>query len=1376
MKKNNIFDTEIQMVDLESMDNMEVSFDETSEPNPMLADDVRLNMKETQVISAEEIEKVMKENTVEDLPDSGETIVIPSRVIKKAVMDIPTDAGYSNASNDAYKNKTGFENDEFGETVTFDTRVINAAYEEKKNPNMLEPDESYDFEDDIDEPARKKVHHAKEKSEKELRAEEERQLRKEARAEARAEEREAKAEARAEEKMARAEAKAEAAAEAKEAKIAARAEAKELKAEAAAEAREAKLAARAEEKELKAEAAAEARESKLAARAEEKEHKAAAAAEAKTAAKQVNPAAKQDNPAAKQGNPAAKQANPAAKTGAKPAVKNGAKPAVKTGAKPAVKTGAKPVSQNGAATAARQGNPAAKPAAKPAAAKPAGTVANKPVQHAKSSPVSPAKTEFHPKGEQRPRVPEMPVKVVPPQEKKPAAPSHVIPDMGMTQEIPVENMNTEALDTASVNENIQENIHNVQNVSREKVVHKKSKKKSRTAFGIVEICGVAIALLLVILLGVLGVKLIEKGKQKNNVAQFASIGALYSEMDSIGNEGILAIGEKASISSVNVPEETESTEEGTEETDNNQNVSPVSVNFLSIEKDLKIKFLDKNTGKLISGIQFEVTAKGPKGDDFKWTDSDMDGMIYVDKLQPGNYEVKVLSVPPYEFPDTATTVKVQDTIVYQVINVIDEAQDMSQVDLAKEENNGKEVDEGNKLQDTVEFVESTATPIEGQDGYVKIDKSKIKDPATLQSAYLWGGFRRVDSITLLVGEMTVLNVPHEANQTLMFSSDNPDVVTVSPNGDLTAINEGVANVTASILDSEQTIISNIVYNVTVKRSNSGRILVIDGPNTVEIGKEIELIATGLVTWSSSDNNIAVIDDRGVVKGISEGTVTITAVSAEDPSVKAEFKITVKKGAVPVNELILSSYSETMKVGDKVKIKVTLSPEGADNPGITWSSDNTNVAVVDKGTITAVGSGNATILAQTNDGRGICAAVTVTVKPSEDLTLVVLGETNIQVTEVTVGVGSTYKLTPKVEGFLTDNGVTFSKDSSDAFSIDANGVIKGEKVGVGQVTVTTKENGKDNKPVVKYVKVTVQNDVTKDTTSKLKYHSEKDNADLPVYIKTADGKYVEATYADYYKEGVEFYVAGTVEYKYTGWQTLNGNVYYFTKEGKKVTGEQVIGGTKYTFASDGALLKDTNGSRGIDVSTYQGTIDWTAVKNSGISFVIIRCGFRGYTKGGLIIDSKYQSYIKGATAAGLKVGIYLFSQAVNEAEAVEEASLCVNLAQGYKISYPIFIDSEYANGAHNGRADGLDKATRTAVCKAFCETVKSAGYTPGVYASKSWFYNKLDVNQLNSYKIWLAHYTGQTDYTGKYDLWQHTDKGRVNGINGNVDLNFSYLGY
>lgn len=241
------------------------------------------------------------------------------------------------------------------------------------------------------------------------------------------------------------------------------------------------------------------------------------------------------------------------------------------------------------------------------------------------------------------------------------------------------------------------------------------------------------------------------------------------------------------------------------------------------------------------------------------------------------------------------------------------------------------------------------------------------------------------------------------------------------------------------------------------------------------------------------------------------------------------------------------------------------------------------------------------------------------------------------------------------------------------------------------------------------------------------------------------------------------------------QLFTDNVYY-AQDGQKVLGEQIIGDMKYNFASDGRLYKES-GIKGIDVSVNQGeNIDWNAVKNSGVKFVIIRVGLRGYTQGGLYPDKCGEKNINGATAAGLKVGLYFFSQAVNDAEAVEEANYCLNIARRYKISYPIYIDSEYSNDNHNGRADGLDRFTRTSVCKAFCETIKSAGYTPGVYASKFWFYNNLDYRQLNPYKIWLAHYCGVTDYKGKYDMWQHSSKGSVSGITGNVDMDYGYLGY
>ena len=214
---------------------------------------------------------------------------------------------------------------------------------------------------------------------------------------------------------------------------------------------------------------------------------------------------------------------------------------------------------------------------------------------------------------------------------------------------------------------------------------------------------------------------------------------------------------------------------------------------------------------------------------------------------------------------------------------------------------------------------------------------------------------------------------------------------------------------------------------------------------------------------------------------------------------------------------------------------------------------------------------------------------------------------------------------------------------------------------------------------------------------------------------------------------------------------------------------MIEGIPYTFSSEGVR----SGTIGIDVSKYQPGINWTKVKNAGIYFVMIRCGYRGYGSGVLVEDPMYRSHISGAKAAGLRVGVYFFSQAVNEAEAVEEASMAVSLAKKYGVNMPIAIDSEYAAGGR-GRADGLSKSARTAVTKAFCDTVKSAGYTPMVYASKSWFNDHLNVSQLSSYRIWVAHYAEKCGYTGKYHIWQNTDKGKVDGVPGYVDMNISSI--
>lgn len=195
--------------------------------------------------------------------------------------------------------------------------------------------------------------------------------------------------------------------------------------------------------------------------------------------------------------------------------------------------------------------------------------------------------------------------------------------------------------------------------------------------------------------------------------------------------------------------------------------------------------------------------------------------------------------------------------------------------------------------------------------------------------------------------------------------------------------------------------------------------------------------------------------------------------------------------------------------------------------------------------------------------------------------------------------------------------------------------------------------------------------------------------------------------------------------------------------------------------------------GIDVSKWNGEIDWEIVKAEGVDFAIIRCGYRGSSSGWLIEDPFFYKNLTGAKKAGVKVGLYFFTQATNAVEAVEEASMVVSLLGDTKIDYPVFIDIEGAGG--NGRADNLDAAARTAVANAFCRTIRNAGLDAGVYSSRYWYYNNLNADELDTLKIWLAEYRDTPLYTGRYDMWQYTSSGSVAGIEGRVDLNVSYLG-
>lgn len=217
------------------------------------------------------------------------------------------------------------------------------------------------------------------------------------------------------------------------------------------------------------------------------------------------------------------------------------------------------------------------------------------------------------------------------------------------------------------------------------------------------------------------------------------------------------------------------------------------------------------------------------------------------------------------------------------------------------------------------------------------------------------------------------------------------------------------------------------------------------------------------------------------------------------------------------------------------------------------------------------------------------------------------------------------------------------------------------------------------------------------------------------------------------------------------------------------------GKTYTHASDHDGMNIYNG---IDVSYHQGTIDWNSVKDAGIDFAILRLGYRGYSNGSLVTDSKFTSYMQAAISAGMPLGVYFWTEAINVDEAVQEAQYVIDKLAPYKasITMPVVIDWELNSNSRHG---GLSKETNTAICTAFCDLVKQSGYTPMVYANISDLNNNLDGEGLSQkYEIWVARYNNivnnsTASYYGNYSMWQYSSSGSVSGISTKVDMNFWY---
>lgn len=213
-------------------------------------------------------------------------------------------------------------------------------------------------------------------------------------------------------------------------------------------------------------------------------------------------------------------------------------------------------------------------------------------------------------------------------------------------------------------------------------------------------------------------------------------------------------------------------------------------------------------------------------------------------------------------------------------------------------------------------------------------------------------------------------------------------------------------------------------------------------------------------------------------------------------------------------------------------------------------------------------------------------------------------------------------------------------------------------------------------------------------------------------------------------------------------------------------------TGFKHYSDGS---GRTGLVGIDVSTWQGDIDWERVSREGIQFAFLRAGYRGYESGNIYEDDTVRANLEGAAANGVPVGLYFYSQAATPAEAVEEADLLLELASEYKVTWPIVFDMELEESA-SSRTRNLTPDQRSEIAVAFCDRIASGGYTPMIYGNMRMLCGEMDPEKIGKYSKWLAQYFFKPRYPYEFGIWQYTSEGIVDGIDGYVDLNIAFVDY
>lgn len=824
---------------------------------------------------------------------------------------------------------------------------------------------------------------------------------------------------------------------------------------------------------------------------------------------------------------------------------------------------------------------------------------------------------------------------------------------------------------------------------------------------------------------------------------------------------------------------TEVAEEPTEEvvaveevvTEETEAAEPETVTLVgsSIEKDLKIKIQDSSS-KNVKGQPFEITVKGEqkKAKAATYTDDDKDGIIYIKSIEAGKYDVSLNEIDGYISKENSYKLTVKDKIEYTKVDVKDEIKSAAEVAPAEDaEVDNVEVEA--VIKDTVETVDSTCTPSKVSGADVDTSNFNASQPASSGT----------NTVNIAQGATTT------AKARSYRAAENLSVITEG------GTDQNPSNPDGAGGDQEQKPDDSVQYTINHVFSDNATF----GPDTGsgKVGDKIK------ATDYSGHGYTAEGSLEFTLKE-GENTFTVNWKKKESTETKEKIKYTITNKC---GDKVLNTISDEAEVGTKITVK---NPDPSiyekDTQEVTLISGQTNYDVnwTEKQAATVTytikhyfnGKEDAS-KAETKSGT-----VGATVKAadySKDYTTTDKTEflLNADASKNIFEVKWTTKVAAATASVSIPKSVTlYNNASANSLAIstsitDAGGIIKGiswsssnSKVvqiskdskagctltaaGLGDASITA---------TVTYLSKPGDKKTTATATVSCAVSVKQFSTDSTAQLKDKSGRALykdseckkPATVADYNANGTYY-----TDPVYTGWQTIDGKVYYYTSNHQRVTGSQVISGITYNFGSDGALQQGS-GKNGIDVSSHQGNIDWASVKAAGINFAIIRVGYRGSQTGALVEDSCFKKNIQGATANGINVGVYFFTQATTEAEAVEEASMALTLCSGYNLSYPIFVDTENGSGA--ARANGLDKGTRTACVAAFCKTIANGGRKAGVYASKSWYNNKIDASAFSNYFIWVAQYNTTCNYKGKYNMWQYSSKGSVPGIKGNVDVNIAY---